>query len=162
MKYTSEYILKLQIHQHTLPCKGKCCNVRISIGDYNLHSNMFSIPLGGFSMILGTQWLRKLGPILWDFAKLWMQFSVNGKKHTLNRLQPGSLSIISSHCMETILKKNSHGVITQLHFIQMQPSAVSNTPLDISFRCTLQMHDFSKPLSSGSDACDNGLDAILL
>ena len=54
-----------------------------------------------------------------------------GKKHALRGLQPGSLSIISSHRMENILNNNSHGVITQLHFIQMQPSAVSTTPLDL-------------------------------
>ena len=64
----------------TLPCKEKCCSVCISIVDYSLRSNMFSIPLGGCSMILGTQWLCTLGPILWDFAELWMHFLVNGKK----------------------------------------------------------------------------------
>ena len=47
-----------------LPCKGKCHSLCISIGDYNLHSNMFSIPLGGCSVISGAQWLRTLGPIL--------------------------------------------------------------------------------------------------
>ena len=106
-------IFKLMVaNGSTLPCKGKCYNVCISIGDYKLCSNMFSMPLGGCDVILGTQWLRTLGPILWDFAELWMQFFVNGKKHTLKGLQPGSLGIISSHRMENILKKNSHGVIT--------------------------------------------------
>ena len=41
----------------------------ISIGYYNLHSNMFAMPLGGCDVILGTQWLRTLGPILWDFVE---------------------------------------------------------------------------------------------
>ena len=79
----------------TLPCKGKCRNVCISIGDYNLRSNMFVMPLGGCDVILGTQWLHTLGPIVWDLPELWLQFSVNGSKHTFNVLQPGSLSIIS-------------------------------------------------------------------
>ena len=117
----------------TLPYKGKCCNVCISIGYYNLRSNMFVMPLGGCDVILGTQWLCTLGPILWDFAKLWMKFLVNGKKHTFNGLQPGSLSTISSHRMENLLNTNSHGFIAQLHFIQMQPSIASTTPLDLSF-----------------------------
>ena len=38
----------------TLPCKGKCHNVCIFIGDYNLRSNMFAMPLGGCDLILGT------------------------------------------------------------------------------------------------------------
>ena len=76
-------------------------------------------------------WLRTLGPILWDFAELWMQFSINVTQHTLQGLQPGSLSLISLHRMEKLLKKSSHGVIAQLHFIQMQPSAVSTTLVDL-------------------------------
>ena len=56
----------------TLPCKGKCHNVRISMGDYKLRSDMFSLTLGGCDVVLGTQWLCTLGPILWDFAELWM------------------------------------------------------------------------------------------
>ena len=75
--------------------------------------------------------------------------------------KPRSLNIISSHCMETILKKNSHGVITQLHFIQMQPSAASNTRLDLSFQCTLQMPGFFKLFTLESDAYDNGLGVVL-
>ena len=60
-----------------------------------------------------------------------MHFLINGTKHTLRGLQLGSLSLISLHRMEKLLKKSSHGVIVQLHFIQMQPSAVSATPLDL-------------------------------
>ena len=70
----------------TLPCKGKCRNVHISMGYYNLHSNMFALPLGGGDVVLGAQWLHTLGPILWDFAELWMHFSINGTKHTLRCL----------------------------------------------------------------------------
>ena len=71
----------------TLPCKGKCQHVRISIGDYNLRFDMFALPLGECDVVLGARWLRTLGPILWDFAELWMEFSINGKKHTLKGSQ---------------------------------------------------------------------------
>ena len=78
---------------------------------------MFSLTLRGCDVVLGAQWLHKLEPILWYFVELWMQLSVNEKKHTLKGLQPRSLSIIGSHHMENILKNNSHGVITLLNFI---------------------------------------------
>jgi hypothetical protein len=29
---------------------------------------LFIIPLAGYEMVLGVQWLRTLGPILWDFT----------------------------------------------------------------------------------------------
>ena len=47
----------------TLPYKGECCNVGISIGDYNLHSDMFLLPLVRCDGVLATQWLHTLGPI---------------------------------------------------------------------------------------------------
>ena len=71
-----------------------------------------------------------LDPSCGILLKILIQFSINGKKQKLKVLQQGPLSIISSHRMENILNNNSHGVITQLHFIQMQPSVVSTTPLD--------------------------------
>ena len=97
-------------------------------------------------MISGTQQLQILGPMLWDFAKLWMHFLVNGKKHTFNGLQLGSLSIISSHCMEKILNKNSHGVIAQFHSIQMQPLTVSTTPLALQQILDLYACVFVEPM----------------
>ena len=101
------------------------------MGEYNLCYDMFSFPLGRCDVVLGAQWLCTLGPILWDFVELWMQFSINGTKHTFQGLQPGSLNLINSHQMENILKTISHGVIAQLHFIQMQHATLSTTPLDL-------------------------------
>ncbi|MCI21816.1 hypothetical protein A2U01_0042986, partial [Trifolium medium] len=33
--------------------------------------------------LTGIQWLKSLGPILWDFDKLQMEFSTNGRKVVL-------------------------------------------------------------------------------
>ena len=76
------FIFKVMIaNGGTLPCKGKCRNVHIFIGYYNLCSNMFSMPLGVCDVILGTQCLRTLdGAILWDFVELWMQFFIQWEK----------------------------------------------------------------------------------
>jgi hypothetical protein len=30
--------------------------------------DLYAIPLDGFDIVLGCEWLRKLGPILWDQA----------------------------------------------------------------------------------------------
>ena len=105
----------------TLPCKGKCHNVCISIGDYNLHSNMFSFFLGRCDVVLGTQWLHTFGHILWDFSELWMQFSVNGK-NTHWRAYNQGLSASSFHITWKI----------SLRIIHMVSSLSS-----ISFRCNL-------------------------
>jgi hypothetical protein len=46
----------------------------MDIGSENFHTNFYMLPLDGFNVILGVQWLRTLGPILWDFNDLKMMF----------------------------------------------------------------------------------------
>jgi hypothetical protein len=50
-----------------MKCGGRCENVRLQIGDYNLKSHMFAIDMGGCDIVLGAEWIRTLGPILMDF-----------------------------------------------------------------------------------------------
>jgi hypothetical protein len=54
--------------------KGIYRTLRLSIGNAVFDVDCYALSLGGFDVILGTQWLRALGPILWDFAKLTMSF----------------------------------------------------------------------------------------
>jgi hypothetical protein len=39
----------------------------VFIGSKEFILNLFVIPLDDFDMVLGVQWLRSLGSILWDF-----------------------------------------------------------------------------------------------
>lgn len=48
---------------------------------------MYILTLGGYNVVLSSQWLHLLGPILWDFNKIWMQFIVKGYKYTLKGLR---------------------------------------------------------------------------
>ena len=63
----------------TLPCKGKCHNVHISMGDYNLRSDMFSLPLGECDVVLGAQWLHTLRLVLWILLNFGCSFQSMGK-----------------------------------------------------------------------------------
>jgi len=66
--------------------KGNYQNVKLTQENYELQSDMYVLPLEGCDMVLGDQWLRILGPILWDFSKLRMKFIVDGCKYTLKGL----------------------------------------------------------------------------
>jgi hypothetical protein len=57
-----------------LTSKGICRTLGLSIGNVKFDVDCYALSLGGFDVILGTQWLRALGPILWDFEKLTMSF----------------------------------------------------------------------------------------
>jgi hypothetical protein len=46
----------------------------VSIDQESFSINLYSLPLDGFDIVLGVQWLRTLGPILWDFDSLFITF----------------------------------------------------------------------------------------
>jgi hypothetical protein len=102
----------------SMKCGGHCENVCLQIGDYHLKSHMFAIDMGDCDIVLGADWLRTLGPILMDFKDLTMQFDQEGHQYKFQGITSSSPEIISSHCMEMLLKKGHSGVIAQLHAIQ--------------------------------------------
>jgi hypothetical protein len=58
----------------TMKCGGHCENVKLQMGDYHLKTHMFAINMGGCDILLGTKWLRTLGPLTMDFKELYMSF----------------------------------------------------------------------------------------
>ena len=51
------------------------------------------LPLGGCDLVLGTQWLKTLGLIQWDFNLLIMAFQLRGKSMILKGLRPSHSSL---------------------------------------------------------------------
>ena len=45
---------------------------------------MIAIPMGGIDVVLGVQWLQPLGIADFNFQKLIMKFSWEGKEYELN------------------------------------------------------------------------------
>jgi hypothetical protein len=57
-----------------VPCPGVYRNVPFTIDGESSTTNFFALPLAGYDVVLGTEWLASLGPILWDFSALTMSF----------------------------------------------------------------------------------------
>jgi hypothetical protein len=51
-----------------------CKAVHVHIGGEEFVFNFFVILLDGYNMVLGVNWLRTLGPIVWDFERGRMPF----------------------------------------------------------------------------------------
>jgi hypothetical protein len=54
--------------------------LRVTIAEEIFNITCYGLPLAGFDIILGVQWLRSLGPILWNFNALSMGFWRLGRK----------------------------------------------------------------------------------
>ena len=63
-----------------VPCGIVACNVAMHIGKEDFTISCFGIDLGGFDLMLGIDYLRTLGPILWDFENLCMAFTWQGHR----------------------------------------------------------------------------------
>ena len=60
-------------------------------------------------MVLGTQWLRTLGLIWWDFERLQMNFSWKGRRVDLRGLKPPMHRVVDNRVMGKKLKKRKVG-----------------------------------------------------
>jgi hypothetical protein len=58
---------------------GVCCAADLEIGTEHFSAHLYAFSLDGFDIVLGVQWLRTLGPILWDFNALTMSFWRDGQ-----------------------------------------------------------------------------------
>lgn len=57
-----------------VPTSDVCTATPIRIGNELFSVDMYAIPLAGYKLVLDCQWLRTLGPILWDFELKSMPF----------------------------------------------------------------------------------------
>lgn len=58
----------------TLSCSEVYCNVPIKIQEIHIHVDLFALPLVGLDIVLGIQWLARLGKIISDYGKMTMEF----------------------------------------------------------------------------------------
>ena len=57
---------------------GVARDTAFSIHGTPFHADLYVMPLAGFDMVLGTQWLATLGPNTWDFTAHTLTFQRHG------------------------------------------------------------------------------------
>jgi len=62
---------------------------------YEFASNVLLIPLGGYDLVLGIQWLATLGTIKWNFKSLKMEFYLNGRHYVLRALKTRNVQMMT-------------------------------------------------------------------
>lgn len=78
---------------------------------------MLGLPLGCYDLILGVKWLTSLGPIIWDFSKLQMEFSIEGKRFMLIGAKPKGIKLINNKSFTQIVQQGD-----QMCFLYMDNS----------------------------------------
>jgi hypothetical protein len=63
--------------------EGRCFGVQVYLSKTEFVIDYYLLPVEGCEVVLGAQWLRLLGPIIWNFAKLHMKFTWKGEETEL-------------------------------------------------------------------------------
>jgi len=93
---------------------GKCGELALKMQGTEVLVELYILPLAGCDVVLGIHWLRMLGPILWDFATLSMEFEYANHKCVLRGLQQGKPWSLEGAETFKISKQNGKGVFLQL------------------------------------------------
>uniref|UniRef100_A0A2N9IS51 Reverse transcriptase n=1 Tax=Fagus sylvatica TaxID=28930 RepID=A0A2N9IS51_FAGSY len=92
--------------------KGEVKNLLVETQGHQFHIDFSLLELGGGGVVLGTQWLRTLGVISWDFEKLSMGFIHQGKQVWLQGMKTGQSRIQDSK--EFAKKPVNQGLLLQI------------------------------------------------
>ncbi|XP_026419514.1 uncharacterized protein LOC113315452 [Papaver somniferum] len=115
-----------------LPTKGYCPKVQLTLQNHSFTIDFHLLEIGGYDAVLGVQWLRTLGPIIWDFSKLTMQFTINDSAVLLQGNNYSSVMMMDSVPMQNLLCRESYAIILQLFAItkdSVPPEAITSPAL---------------------------------
>ncbi|XP_026417263.1 uncharacterized protein LOC113312740 [Papaver somniferum] len=124
--------------------KGMCRSLHWEMQGYNFYTDLRALPLGGCDMVLGADWLRQLGDVLFNFSKLTISFMHHGCHTTLQgSSSKPSLSLLSFTSFKKFIKSKAPTLIGQffhVHATPMQP-----IPSEVSTLIDSFSGIFSKP-----------------
>jgi hypothetical protein len=79
IQVTAQHGLRIAVaNDHQVHSLGCCKYLQMVLGGEPFSINCYSLDLGSYDMVLGVQWLKSLGPILWDFGQCTLAFVSNG------------------------------------------------------------------------------------
>jgi len=103
-------------NEQYLLCPAMCKDFSWSLLGETFTTDVMLVTLGNYDMVLGIQWLASLGPILWDFEKLRMEFKKDGRRVVLRGTQKTDMEWLGSKKLQQTMHKAS-----QLFALQVQP-----------------------------------------
>ncbi|XP_074271204.1 uncharacterized protein LOC141595129 [Silene latifolia] len=123
----------------TKVCKG----FKWQLHGEEFQTDVMIVPLGGCEMVLGVHWLSSLGPVIWDFEKLRMEFMYKGRKVVLRGITKGGLQWISGKALMSTMGKGAG----QLFAVQVRPvepegeQTSKGTPVPAAINSVLQEYN---------------------
>ena len=94
--------------------EGSCQDILVFIQGGRFTTQAYILQLGGCDMVLGIQWLSSLGPIMWDFSSLKMEFNQGEKRILIQGMGLESSEVDCSPSFVQELKRAEMGLVLQI------------------------------------------------
>jgi hypothetical protein len=120
-----------------ITCPGVIRQAPISISGEPFQVDLFVMPLTGYDLVLGTQWLVTLGRIVWDFQDRTMSFTRQGRAVCWTDVatvrppriaQQRSLTLSSTGCSVHSPTSSRHRRASHRRVLGTMPSSSSPAP----------------------------------
>ena len=99
--------------------KGSCCGVQVTIQGVTITEDYLPLELGTSDLILGVQWLEKLGEIVTNWKSLLMRFRHNGEMVEIRGEPAMGRTQISLKAMIRTLQGEKEGILVEAcHMIE--------------------------------------------
>lgn len=111
------HTVKLQVkvaNGATIQSDGQCSSVSLKVQGNTITTNFYLLTLGGCDVVLGVEWLRTLGPILWDFLQMTMEYTVGPKQVLLHGLNSTGFTVEEGHHFLKPSHSENKGILLHL------------------------------------------------
>lgn len=104
-----------------------CKEVQIEIQGHSFVVDLYILNLSGPDIVLGTPWLKMLGPVLMDYQSLTMKFQHGAKEIVLQGETGPSYNNISYHQLKKLVQQEPTTQIFSLHLLDSDDSSSIST-----------------------------------
>jgi len=102
-------------------CPGVYRNTPFSVNTEEFQADFYALPLAGYGVVLGTQWLATLGPVLWDFGALTMSFWRGGRQLRWS----GTASTAGTTVQSCVATDFLNAILEEFAVVFTEPSGMS-------------------------------------
>ncbi|XP_026398913.1 uncharacterized protein LOC113294751 [Papaver somniferum] len=110
---------------------AKCPSFQWQMQGHQFQFEMRLLTLGCCDMVLGVDWMKGMSPMVFDFNKLTVDFSLEGKPIKLQGNSPTTqISMMTGKALRKWVRQNKHGMVGRLFAITAcEEQTVTPTPI---------------------------------
>lgn len=101
----------------SLSCAGTCLQVPLRLDDATFNVDLMLLPIYGADLVLGVQWMASLGPIIFDYNNLWMEFTMGDTRIQFQGVRQPAFNYITT---SGLMKQNPLGDPIQYFHLVME------------------------------------------